>query len=221
MNEKERLEQLEEVLAQFLKPVKGIPFNVVVRALCERKVIPVDTSLEADRQLIDALTRCAVQVGKDLRVKPIRRPRPNEVGNDIEGYIMAALPSVGVKCARPLSAGGRGQGVGYPDILLEDATGRPAYLEAKIYSHDTANSSMRSFYLSPSENFKVSKDARHLLLAFEMVRELLPGSQLYSFKAVAFKLVDLFNLEIDVKYEFQSDNRRLYEKGALLAAGKV
>ena len=80
---------------------------------------------------------------------------------------------------------------------------------------------MRSFYLSPSENIKISRDARHVLLAFEMVRAPLAGTALFSFTAVAFKLVDLHDLEIDVKYEFQSDNRRLYSTGALLASGKV
>ena len=221
MNEKERIERLEEVLAQFLKPVKGIPFNVVVKALSNHQVIPIDRNLAADRELIDKLTACAEEVGKDIRASPIRRPRPNEVGNDIEGYIMRALPKIGVKCSRPLSVGGRGQGVGYPDILIEDIQGRSTYLEAKIFSKDTANSSMRSFYLSPSENIKISRDARHVLLAFEMVRAPLAGTALFSFTAVAFKLVDLHDLEIDVKYEFQSDNRRLYSTGALLASGKV
>lgn len=221
MTEAERLDRLEDVLAQFLKPVKGIPFSVVIRSMSEKQVFPVNLKDPQDKALVDILVRCAHQVGADVRAKPILRPRPNEVGNDIETYIMTALKTVGLAAMRPLSAGGRGQGVGYPDILIEDAGGRPTYVEAKIYSAKTAESSMRSFYLSPSENFKVSKDARHILMAFEMVMERVPASDLYSFTAVAFKLVDLHDLEIDVKYEFQSDNRRLYAKSAMLAAGPV
>ena len=220
MNEKERIERLEEVIAQFLKPVKGIPFNVVVRSLCQHQVIKIEQQKVEDKELIASIVACAGLVGKDVSANPIKRPRPNEVGNDIEAYIMRALTSVGLKCSRPLSAGGRGQGVGYPDILIEDRYGRPTYLEAKIYNQDTADSTMRSFYLSPSDNFKVSRDARHLLLAFEMVRKPLANANLSAFTAVAFKLVDLHDLEIDVKYEFQSDNRRLYSTGALLASGR-
>ena len=38
---------------------------------------------------------------------------------------------------------------------------------------------------------------------------------------VAFKIVDLYGLECDLKIEFNSDNRRLYESHRILIQEKV
>lgn len=221
MDEKQRLALLENALAQALRPIRGVPFNVVIMTLAEHEVIPIDRRSAQDRALVTKLTEVARIVGEEVRRRPILRPRPNEVGNDVEAYIMMALGKVGLTGSRSKSKAGLGQAVGYPDILVTDEDGRHSYLEAKIYSRTTAKSSMRSFYLSPSERFKVSKDGRHLLLAFEMVRTPLRGNNMSEFRAVAFKLVDLYDLVCDVKQEFQSDNRRLYLETAMLAQGPV
>ena len=80
---------------------------------------------------------------------------------------------------------------------------------------------MRSFYLSPSEAFKVSLDAKHLLLAFGMEARAVRGSRDSRYTPRSFKLVDLHDLLCDVKYEFNSDNRRLYVPDLLLLQGDV
>jgi hypothetical protein len=48
-----------------------------------------------------------------------------------------------------------------------------------------------------------------------------PNSRNSEYRAVSFKLVDLHDLLCDVKYEFNSDNRRLYGKEMVLAQGPV
>lgn len=221
MDDKSRLALLENALAQALRPIKGVPFNVVIKALAGREVIPIDRTAARDQELVAKLSIVAELVGNEVRARPIKRSRPNEVGNDVEAYIMAALPKVGLKGSAPKSTTGRGQAVGYPDILVTEDDGRETYLEAKTYSAGTANSSMRSFYLSPSERFKVSRDARHLLIAFEMTRTPISNSNISEFTACAFKIVDLYDLVCDVKQEFQSDNRRLYKDVAMLAQGPI
>lgn len=221
MDEKQRVALLENALAQALRPIRGVPFNVVIKTLSGRDIISVDPRSPEDEALIAKLKEAARLVGAELRRRPIVRPRPNEVGNDIEPYILAALPRVGLTGSRPTSAGGAGQAVGYPDILITDEAGRHTYLEAKSFSAKTANSSMRSFYLSPSEKPKVSKDGRHLLIAFEMEKTQINGSENSEYRATAFKLVDLHDLVCDVKQEFWSDNRRMYVSGAILASGPV
>ena len=80
---------------------------------------------------------------------------------------------------------------------------------------------MRSFYLSPSESFKVSVDARHLLLAFGMEASPIAGSRDSFYIPKSYKLIDLHDLLCDVKYEFNSDNRRLYAPSMLLLQGDV
>ena len=167
------------------------------------------------------LTVIARRAGEFVREAPIRRNRPNEVGNDIEPFVLRAVAESGLSAERPRSREGVGQQTGYPDILVRDVGGRETYLECKIFGEGSDRTTMRSFYLAPSDNFKVCPDARHLLMAFAVSREPVPGSRDSLSRATAFKLVDLFALKCDVKYEFNADNRRLYAPGMVLAEGAV
>lgn len=90
-----------------------------------------------------------------------------------------------------------------------------------MFGEGSSDSTMRSFYLSPSDEFKVCKDARHLLIAFGIERISISGSINSEYRLRSFKLVDLHGLQCDVKYEFNSDNRRLYGSGMILADGKL
>lgn len=222
MNDEERIRILEETLAQVLKPVKGIPFSVVIKSLAEHQVIPIDPTDKNDASLIELLSRASVKAGRLVASNPICRPRPNEVGNDMEPFLMKGIASVGLKCARPLTKSGAGRSTGYPDLLIYDERERPTYIECKIYSRDTAATAQRSFYLSPSKDFKVTEDARHLVIGFEMVaNELGDGSRNSAYRPVSYKIIDLHDLSCDVKYEFNSDNSRLYDGAKILATGDI
>jgi hypothetical protein len=105
--------------------------------------------------------------------------------------------------------------------LVRDDEDRNTYLECKIFSDGTAHTTMRSFYLSPSDSFKVAFDARHLLLAFGMEATPVSGSGDSLYLPKSFKLIDLHDLLCDVKYEFNSDNRRLYAQSMTLLEGKI
>jgi hypothetical protein len=221
MDDKERLAVLEQALAKMLKPIKGIPFSVIVKSISETEVIRIDRDDPSDIALIGRLEDAVRMCAEDLKSNPIRRPRPNEVGNDVEAYVMRALPRSGLRASRPVSRAGLGKATGYPDILLQDDGGRDTYLECKIFAHGTTDTTMRSFYLSPSESFKVARDARHLLLAFGMEASAIPGSRDSMYVPRSYKLIDLHDLLCDVKYEFNSDNRRLYAPSMMLSHGEV
>lgn len=98
MNDIKRLAVLENALAQMLKPVRGIPFGVVIKSLSEKEVIN-SVLLE---QLKLAITLTSFEVQKN----PIRRRRPNEVGNDIEPLVMKGLAGAKLKVMRPTSLKG-------------------------------------------------------------------------------------------------------------------
>jgi hypothetical protein len=115
MDDKERLLILEKALAQMLKPIKGIPFSVIVQALAEHAVIQVDRTSPLDIELLECLERAIKLCAAELTSKPIMRPRPNEVGNDVEAYVMRALPQAGLNAARPTSKAGIGKSTGYPE----------------------------------------------------------------------------------------------------------
>lgn len=167
MTDAERAEHLENLLATFLKPIKGIPFPVVIKAICGNVVEDVDLSDPDDAALIDALEKAARLTAQLVTQSPIRRPRPNEVGNDLEPFVVRAASECGLAASSPKSKTGRGQQTGYPDILIRDAKGRNTYLEIKSFAAGSPATTMRSFYLSPSANPKVCLDARHSFLALE------------------------------------------------------
>jgi hypothetical protein len=221
MDNRERMQVLEEILQHMLKPLKNVPFDIIIKSLSQFKVIKTDPRDAADAKLLERLGRAIREAGKAVHEKPIKRPRPNEVGNDIERYVLDALEREGLCAKRPTSTTGKGKSTGYPDILLRDSENRPTYLECKIFADGTDPTSMRSFYVSPSESFKVSMDARHLLLAYSMQRTPLAGSSDSLFTPTGFKLIDLHDLLCDVKYEFNSDNRRLYGEHMILLSGAI
>lgn len=102
----DREEQLEDLLAQFIKPMKGIPFEVVIRSLCGRKVNKIDISNPAHSEVINQLSHVAFVAGSDAAKAGIVRPRPNEVGNDMESFVLAAAKQLGVGAISPRTASG-------------------------------------------------------------------------------------------------------------------
>ena len=89
------------------------------------------------------------------------------------------------------------------------------FFEVKTYNKKNANTTQRSFYFSPSSDPKVHSDGYHLAAVFEMKRS---GNNYWP---SAFKIVDLYGLECDLKSEFNPDNRRLYESDRALAQEEV
>lgn len=124
------------------------------------------------------------------------------------------MNDVGLVAAAPKTKDGKGKSTGYPDVRIEAKEGA-IYLEVKTYAAKNHKTTQRSFYLSPSESPKVIESAFHLLVGFEIER----NGNLYI--PVAFEIVDLYGLDCDMKAEFNSDNRRLYENHRILAQERV
>ena len=210
----EREKYLEEVLAQFIKPMKGIPFEVVIKGLCAVSVEKFDAGNDVNRGNLERIVEAMRKTCMTVQENPIERPRPNEVGNDMEPFVISALKEKGMNAAPPKTEEGKGKSTGYPDVRIE-SEGLPIYLEVKTYAAKNHKTTQRSFYISPSKNPKVYEDAYHILVGFEMVRD----GNLY--RPVAFEIVDLYGLDCDMKAEFNSDNKRLYEDHRLLARQRV
>jgi uncharacterized coiled-coil protein SlyX len=210
----DREKRLEDALAQFLKPMKGIPFEVVIKSLCGTSVAKFDPTIDKNKETLALLVEAMRDACRTVQAKPIERPRPNEVGNDMEPFVIAALTARKFRAAAPKTKGGKGKSTGYPDIKIETGS-VPIYLEVKSYAAANHETTQRSFYLSPAEDPKVSDDGYHLLVGFEIER----NGNFYT--PVAFEIVDLYGLDCDMKAEFNSDNKRLYEKHRILAKERV
>lgn len=212
--------QLETVIKQMLKPIKGIPFNLIIESISGHKVIEFKRDDPVNDGLLKRLVAVANTACNEVNKTGIKRPRPNEVGNDIEPYVLNALHSNGIIAGKPCTKSGKQQTVGYPDIEFSISADQSHYIECKSYSEKTFNTSMRSFYLSPSENFKVNHDGIHFIMSFEVYVDSSIGKD-NIYKVKGWKIIDAYFLECDVKYEFNSDNSRLYQRRMILAEGSV
>lgn len=222
MNNIDYISRLEDVVKQMLKPLKNIPFNLVIESMTEKKVLKFDYSNEEHKEILRLLTEAAIDAGREINKTGILRPRPNEVGNDIEPYVRNSLNKFNLKADTPVGPSGNKKATGYPDILFW-YKGKPFYLECKTYNKKNINTSQRSFYLSPSDEFKVIYDAVHFILSFEIYVAGQAGEN-HIYKCKNYKILSIESLSLDIKYEFNSDNKRVYsgkDGTVILAEGKI
>jgi hypothetical protein len=132
----EYVKKLEGVIKQMLSPLKNIPFGLVIEALSNHKVIPFNKEDKNDQAVLETLKQVAKKTADDVNAHGILRPRPNEVGNDIEPFVEKALNSLGLKASTPLTEGGKHKSTGYPDLEFKDKNGRVNYLECKTYNKE-------------------------------------------------------------------------------------
>ena len=197
-------------LAELTKPAKRIPFKEVILATTQHHVLDFDTNNPVHLALQEKILRAAALAGERARKEGLDAARANEAGNHIEPFIRAALHEAGLTARVPVNSAGDAQSTGYPDV--EILSEPPCYLELKTYNASTVNTTQRSFYFSPSEHPKVTRDALHLLLAFQLEKAERDGKML--FVPVHWKLVTLQDLEVDLKFEFNQSNRGLYGRDA-------
>jgi len=204
----EYIKKLENVIKQMLQPLRDIPFNLVIETMTGKKVLSFDRDNANHKKVLDLLKQAALHAGKEINKTGIRRPRPNEVGNDIELYVKNALNDLSLKADIPVGPSGNKKAMGYPDILFW-FNSQPYYLECKTYNIDNLNTTQRSFYFSPSDEFKVIYDAPHFILSYEIYVGGEDGNN-HIYKCKHYKILSIESLSLDVKYEFNSDNRRMY-----------
>lgn len=200
----EYIKKLENVIKQMLQPLKDIPFNLVIETMTGKKVISFDFTKKDHQEVLKLLKQSALNAGKEINKTGILRPRPNEVGNDIEPYVRNALNLLDLNADIPAGPSGNKKAMGYPDILFW-YNKNPYYLECKTYNIENIQTTQRSFYFSPSDEFKVTYDAPHFILSFEIYVAGEKGNK-HIYKCKHYKILSIESLSLDVKYEFNSDN---------------
>jgi len=218
-NHEEYIKQLEKIISKFLEPLKDIPYPIAIKALTGYEVLRFDLSNSDNQRLLELLKIAAQIAGDEAYKQGIFTRRPNEAGNHIEPFVVSALREVGLKAGKPRTKSGKIKVAGYPDIEIVDMRGEVIYLDCKTYNTATKNQSFRTFYFSPSRDPKITKDAFHLLLSFELTREERKGQM--AFVPISWQLYTLENLKVQVKHEFNASNRDLYKPEFLLARGRI
>ncbi len=222
MSNNEYTKRLENVIKQMLQPLKDIPFNLVIESMTGKKVISFDFAKSDHQKILSLLKQAALNAGKEINKTGILRPRPNEVGNDIEPYVRNALNLMDINADIPIGPSGHKKSTGYPDILFW-FNENPYYLECKTYNIKNIKTTQRSFYLSPSDEFKVIYDAPHFIISFEIYVAGEQGNK-HIYKCKHYKILSIESLSLDIKYEFNSDNKRMYsgkDGTIILAEGEI
>jgi len=218
-SQEEYIKQLEQAIGRFLEPMKGIPFPVAIKALTGCNVLAFDPSFDKNKKLLEQLSKAAQLGGQRAFQEGIFTTRPNEAGNHIEPFVIEALRQVGLEADKPISKGGKKKAAGYPDIQVEGGNGIVLYLDCKTYNTKTKEQSFRTFYFSPSKDPKITRDALHLLMSFELDTAEREGRR--AFIPISWQIYTLDKLLIQVKHEFNASNKDLYTKKALLAEGRI
>jgi hypothetical protein len=207
-------------VADLAKPARRIPFKDVIYATTQYRVLDFNTNNSTHVELESRLLKAAALAGEQAAKKGIAAARPNEAGNHLEPFVRNALREAGLEAHIPQNSNGDAQAAGYPDIAITGST--PCYLELKTYNAHTENTTQRSFYYSPSPHPKITRDALHFLLAYELRKETRDTQTVYI--PIHWKLLTLENLQVDLKSEFNQSNRGLYGSGngnAVLSEGAV
>ncbi len=208
-------EFLRKLKALVNETPKDIPFSSIIKILFNKDVLNFNNNEADNQELLGKLSEVANDVCNAVtEAGGISKSRPNEAGNKLEKFVEESLKTVGFSDAcSPLGATGKKQTQGYPDLEFTHRD-RTIYLEIKSYEKGKENDSFRTFYFSPSETFKVTKDAIHLLLAFETTN--INGSRFLG----KWKIISLDKLTVNIKYEFQTSNKGLYKIESIMLENK-
>ncbi|MDG1072978.1 MAG: hypothetical protein P8P32_15305 [Akkermansiaceae bacterium] len=191
---------------------KRIPLKTVMTQTSGTRVIPLDSGNPAHQEISKAVTKISGLVSKELSQEGSpahEKRRINEVSALFENALKSRLDALpDFSCQIPPTSTGKQQRSGYPDLRVEHLpTQTVAYLDPKLFQHDSQQSSLRTFYYeATSENTKVTEDALHLLLGFPH-----DGNN-GQWKFGKAKLVDLSALSLKLKVEFSASNKDLYSQ---------
>jgi hypothetical protein len=201
--------------------LRGIPFSEVIFDATGKKVLPLDANNAADQRVVKAISAACNKTMKRMNAadSPIQNvDRINEVSSHFEDTLRELLNATpGLRCDFPLTADGKVQRSGYPDLrILDLESNRVFYLDPKLYAAGSRDSSFRTFYFEPKKSTnKVRDDAVHFIAGFEHQ----PRDKNAAWKFTRWDLVDLSRFQVKLKAEFQASNRDMYHPDAIIASG--
>jgi len=207
--------------------LRGVPFSELIFDTTDRKVLAFKTSDVVDQRVAKAISAACDETMKRLNapVSEIQHiDRINEVSSHFEDTLRELLNATpGLQCDFPLTAEGKIQRSGYPDLRITDLESkRVFYLDPKLYAAGSRDGSFRTFYFEPKKSTnKVRDDAVHFVVGFEHApHETGSGSLNATWKFTRWDLVDLSQFTVKLKAEFQGSNRDMYRSEAIVASSQ-
>ena len=204
------------------RQLRGIPFAEVILDTTGKHVLAVDGKNETDQRVIKQISAACDETMKQMNAPDSviqRILRINEVSGHFEDTLRELLNSTPrLTCDFPHTAQDRVMRSGYPDLRIVDvASKRVFYLDAKLYAAGSRDSSFRTFYFEPKiATNKVRDDAVHFIVGFEHE----PRGKNARWKFTRWDLVDLARFQVKLKAEFQGSNHDMYHPDAIVASGR-
>ena len=224
---KRPVDQLIPWLLDEDQQLRSIPFPELIFDTTGRKVLPFAANNAVDQRIAKAISAASEETMKRLNAPESviqNIDRINEVSSHFEDTLRELLNTTpGLRCEFPLTADGKLQRSGYPDLQIIDLeTKRVFYLDPKLYAAGSRDSSFRTFYFEPRKSTnKVCDDAVHFVVGFEHApRESTLGSPNARWKFMRWDLVDLSRFTVKLKAEFQGSNREMYRPDAIVASSE-
>jgi len=214
------IDQLIPWLLDEDQQLRGVPFSQVIFDTTGKKALPFDAHNAVDQRVAKAISAACDEAMKRLNApdSAIQNvDRINEVSSHFEDALRDLLSSnTDLRCDFPLTAEGKVQRSGYPDLRIIDLESkRVFYLDPKLYAKGSRDSSFRAFYFEPRKGTsKVRDDAVHFVVGFE--HETRPKNGVWKF--TRWDLVDLSQFSVNLKAEFQGSNRDMYRPEAIVAS---
>lgn len=194
------IKQLESCIEQAIKPLKHIPFNLIIKSMSGYEVEFFDFQNQVHQEVLQLL----IKTGNNLTNKTYPfNGRVNEFGNHIERIVKTELNKLNIKADTPTNSQGKKVSSGYPDIEFEYKN-KKYYLECKTFDKKNINDSFRSFYFSPEKNSKITTSTIHFLISFE--KEKVENGYLIK----SFKIISLNSMSCNLKSEFNASNKEMY-----------
>jgi len=222
---KAAVDQLIPWLLDEDQQLRGIPFSELIFDTTGRKVLSFEANNAVDQRVAKAISAACDETMKRLNAPDSviqNVDRINEVSSHFEDTLRELLGATpGLKCDFPLTAEGKLQRSGYPDLRITDLESkRVFYLDPKLYATGSRDSSFRTFYFEPKKSTnKVRDDAVHFVVGFEHApRETASGSPKATWNFTRWDLVDLSRFTVKLKAEFQGSNRHMYRPEAIVAS---
>ena len=190
-----------------LKEGKELLFRDVIRAATGHKILPFDESTRAVRNSIENWIHDNISELSQL-VESEYKGRINDLGNWLEQKVKDKLnDNLEIECETPKTADGKSQSSGYPDAIIKSVESI-IYSDVKVLQSDNIDSTLRSFYYQPTNKSKIHHDAPHFLISFEV--EAVEEKNVAPFRIVDLHIIDLYDLTVEFKAEFNSNNKNIY-----------
>ena len=191
----EELSNRIKYIQKIAPSLNNVPFKKIIKYTTGHNLIELDQTKLEDWKVYNTLEKVGKAFENDAKgVITLSAPRINEVGKQLAKNVAADI-SKGDLSAKFFTTG-------YPNVEIKQKNHYTTYLSVKATA-DNWESVYRALYYTTGKN--IITDARHMLICFNVKK-----IEKDTWKVIEYLIIDLFNVALDFKAEFNVGNNNLY-----------